>query len=342
VEAPPLTQFAGFAKAFPARMRCLLVLADAFGQEPDMDTAAPQNMHRPLYAICLRLIAIACLSAMFALIKLASVRGVSLVEALFFRQLVAVPIALALVLAGPGIASLRTARIGRHATRAVVGLIGMISNFGAAILLPLAEATTLQFTVPMFATILAILLLGEVAGPHRWAAVIVGFAGVLLVVQPGSGHFPLVGGLVGLFAAFMVALVTTQIRELGRTESALTTVFWFSFLSVPVLGVAYLFVARAHVPLDWALLVAIGAIGGLAQVALTASLRWASVSTVVPMDYSSLIWATLFGWLLFGAFPGTSTWLGAPLIIASGLYIVWREHRLHRHNTEMATAAAAD
>lgn len=298
--------------------------------------------HRPLYAIGLRLIAIASLATMMALLKLAAVHGVSLVEALFFRQLIAVPITLALVIAGPGLASLRTARIGRHATRTMLGLIGMVTNFGATILLPLAESTTLQFTVPMFATMLSVLLLGETAGRHRWAAVVLGFFGVLVVVQPGSGHIPLFGGMVGLLAAFMVALISTQIRELGRTEGALTIVFWFSLLSMPVLGLAYPFFARAHDLAGWALLIGIGLIGGLGQVALTASLRWAPVSTVVPMDYSSLIWATLYGWLLFGVLPGMSTWLGAPLIIASGLYIVWREHRLHRRNTEMAIAAAAD
>lgn len=295
---------------------------------------------RPLYALGLRLTAIACLSTMAALIKLASLRGVQLAETLFFRQFFAVPIALAFVLAGPGLASLRTARIGRHITRTMFGVIGMVANFGAIILLPLAEATTLQFTVPIFATILSTLMLKEVAGLHRWSAVLLGFVGVLLVVRPGDGHFPLYAAATGLFAAFMVALISIQIRELGRTESATTTVFWFSLLSLPILGIGYIFYARAHDPISWALLVGIGLIGGLGQMALTSSFRWAPVSTVVPMDYSGLIWATLYGWLLFGVLPIASTWFGAPLIIASGLYIVWREHRLSRRNTETVTAAA--
>jgi drug/metabolite transporter (DMT)-like permease len=298
------------------------------------------SAQRPLYALGLRLVAIACLATMAALIKLASIRGVQLAETLFFRQLFAVPIVLAFVLAGPGLASLRTARIGRHVTRTIFGLIGMVANFGAVILLPLAEATTLQFTVPIFATILSTLMLKEMAGPHRWSAVLVGFVGVLLVVRPGDGHFPLHGAAVGLFAAFMVALISIQIRELGRTESATTTVFWFSLLSLPIFGAAYSLVARAHDPEIWFLLAGIGLIGGLGQMALTSSFRWAPVSTVVPMDYSGLIWATLYGWLLFGVFPIASTWLGAPLIIASGLYIVWREHRLSRRNTDTITAAA--
>lgn len=303
--------------------------------------AATQHAaQRPLYALGLRLLAIAALATMSALIKLASMHGVQLAETLFFRQFFAVPVVLAIVLAGPGIGSLRTARIGRHVTRTLFGLIGMVANFGAVILLPLAEATTLQFTVPIFATILSTLLLKEVAGLHRWSAVLIGFIGVLLVVQPGNGHFPLFGAAVGLSAAFMVALISIQIRELGRTESPTTTVFWFSVLSIPILGLAYPFFARAHDATTWALLVSIGLIGGIGQMALTSALRWAPVSTVVPMDYSSLIWATLYGWLLFGVLPTASTWLGAPLIIASGLYIVWREHRLARRNTETAIAAA--
>lgn len=295
---------------------------------------------RPLYALGLRLLAIAALATMSAMIKLASMHGVQLAETLFFRQFFAVPVVLAIVLAGPGLASLRTARIGRHVTRTLFGLVGMVANFGAVILLPLAEATTLQFTVPIFATILSTLLLREVAGLHRWSAVLIGFIGVLLVVQPGNGHFPLGGAAVGLSAAFMVALISIQIRELGKTESPTTTVFWFSVLSLPILAIAYPFFARQHDATAWALLAGIGLTGGIGQMALTAALRWAPVSTVVPMDYSSLIWATLYGWLLFGVLPTASTWLGAPLIIASGLYIVWREHRLAKRNTETVIAAA--
>jgi len=295
---------------------------------------------RPLFALGLRLIAVACLATMGALIKLASTRGVHLIEILFFRQLLAVPVALAWACAGPGIASLRTRRIGAHITRTGFGITGMVFNFGAVLLMPLAEATTLQFTVPIFATILSALLLKEVAGIHRWSAVILGFIGVLIVVQPGNGHFPLYAGAVGLMAAFMVAAISLQLRELGRTETATTTVFWFSLLSVPALGLVYPFFAQAHDPFTWLLLLGIGLVGGLGQIALTAALRWAPVSVVVPMDYSALIWATLYGWLLFGMLPGTSTWLGAPLVIASGLYIVWREARLSRRNTDTITAAA--
>ena len=276
--------------------------------------------------LMLRLFAILCLASMGALIKLAEARGAGLSEILFFRQAMAVPIVLAWLSMGPGIATIRTGRIGAHVTRTAVGLIGMVFNFGAVLLLPLAEATTLQFTVPIFATILGALVLREGVGRHRWVAVLIGFAGVLVVAQPSGGHFPLVGTVVGLVAAFFVAIISILLRQLGKTESAGTTVFWFSVLSLPPLAIAYCFDLRTHDPGTWAMLIGIGLVGGAGQLGLTAALRFAPVSSVVPMDYSSLVWATLYGWLLFGVLPTPYTWIGAPIIIASGLYIVWREH----------------
>lgn len=114
--------------------------------------------------------------------------------------------------------------------------------------------------------------------------------------------------------------------------------FWFSALSLIPLVPAFALFAESHDAITWALLVAIGLVGGLGQLAMTSSLKLAPVSVVLPMDYSGLLWATLYGWLLFSVLPGWSTWAGAPLIIASGLYIVWREHRLSRVN--IATAVA--
>ena len=289
-----------------------------------MPDTAPDRIYAGL---ALRLGAILCLATMAALIKLAESRGASLGETLFFRQLCAMPLVVAWVAWSNGLASIRTRRIGAHVTRTVVGMMGMVSNFGAVMLLPLAEATTLQFTVPIFATILGALVLREPTGWHRWGAVLAGFAGVLIVAQPGGGHFPLVGALVGRVAALLVAIISILLRQLGRTASAGTTVFWFTVLSIPPLGLAYCFVWQPHDPLTWAILVALGATGGLGQLALTGALRFAPVSVVVPMDYSSLLWATLYGVLLFGVWPVPETWIGAPIIIASGLYIVWRERR---------------
>lgn len=290
-----------------------------------------------LKGLALRLFAVACLSTMSALIKLAEARGAGLVETMFHRQLWAVPLVTAWIAAGPGLQSIRTRRFGAHVARTAVGLTGMVFTFGSVLVLPLAEATTLQFTVPIFATILGALVLKEKTGWHRWGAVIAGFLGVLIVAQPGSGHFPLFGAFVGLMAALFVAIVAILLRQIGKTESAGTTVFWFSALSVPPLGAIYAFQLQPHDWGTWAILVGIGLVGGVGQLALTGALRFAPVSAVVPMDYSSLIWGTLYGWLIFGMWPSAWTWAGAPLIIASGLYIVWREQR--RSKIRLAEAA---
>jgi drug/metabolite transporter (DMT)-like permease len=296
---------------------------------------------RTFTGLGLRLFAILCLSTMSALIKLAETRGATLAETMFHRQLWAVPVVTAWIAMGPGLGSVRTQRFGAHLSRTAVGLTGMVFTFGAVLLLPLAEATTFQFTVPIFATLMGALVLKEPTGWHRWGAVVVGFLGVLIVAQPGSTHIPLFGATVGLLAALFVAIVAILLRQIGKTESAGTTVFWFSVLSLPPLGIAYAFQLQGHDWGTWTILVGIGVIGGMGQLALTASLRFAPVSVVVPMDYSSLVWGTLYGWLIFGAWPTPYTWLGAPVIIASGLYIVWRERVRKVERTVTASDAPA-
>lgn len=291
-------------------------------------------------ALAFRLAAIFGLSTMSMVVKLASESGIRLPEIMFWRQFTAIPVVLVWVLFSGGLASLKTSRFGAHFRRSFLGATGMFFTFGSIVLLPLAEATTLGFTVPIFATILSAIVLREQVGIHRWAAVIIGFVGVLIVIQPGSGGFPLKGALVGLAAALMVAIISIQLRDLGRTETPTTTVFYFSLLSSAMLLALHIaplpapledaiaWGASSHNSYQWALIAALGLCGGLGQIALTASLRYAPVSTVVGMDYTSLIWSTLYGWLIWNVLPGTSTWLGAPIIIASGLYIAWREHRL--------------
>lgn len=311
---------------------------------PSQQPSTPPSERAPagdrvLLGLGLRLLAVAGLATMSALIKLTEVRGANIVESMFYRQGASAVMILGFVAAGPGLRSLRTQRFGAHVGRTVVGLLGMIATFGAVLLLPLADATTLQFTVPIFGTLLGALVLGEAVGVHRWAAVIVGFLGVLVVTQPWSGAMPLGGAAVGLIAALFVAVIAILLRQLGRTESALTTVFWFSALSMPPLGIAYALNFQQHDAVTWALLVATGLIGGLAQLALTAAVRHAPVSTVIPMDYSALFWGTLYGWLLFDTLPGWGTVLGAPIIVASGLYIVWREQVRRRTVTLQATAS---
>lgn len=289
-------------------------------------------------AIGYRLASVLAFATMGALIKLAERGGASLGELLFFRQLLALPVVLAVVVAGPGLASLATKRLPAHLLRTAIGLASMACMFSAVLMLPLAEATTLQFTMPIFATILGALVLREPTGIHRWGAVIAGFVGVLVITQPGSGQIPSVGIVVGLAAALLSASVSILLRRIGQTERSTTTVFYFSILSIVPLGIWFPFVTAAHPPLTWALLVLVGVTGGVGQIAMTQSLSMAPVAVTLPMDYSGLIWATLYGWLVFSVLPTPMTWVGAPIIVASGLYIVWREHKRAQANTERATA----
>lgn len=305
-----------------------------------MDALHIKTEDRIIFGLAMRLLAVLLLSGMSALIKLAEAHGAALSEIMFFRQALAIPVVLVMMALGPGLGAVRTRAFRGQFIRAAVGTTGMFFTFGTLLLLPLAEATTLSFTTPIFATILGALVLRETTGWHRWSAVVAGFVGVIVVTQPGSGHFPIAGTACGLVAALFVAMVAIQLRRIGKTDLPVTTVFWFSVLSTIPLGIIYIFFARMHDATTFAILVSIGVSGGLGQVAFSTALRYAPVSSVMPMDYSGLLWATLFGWVLFAALPTPSTWLGAPIIIASGLYIVWREHRLGKANALAAASTA--
>jgi len=297
------------------------------GYAARMDRTEHPNQ-RPLYALLLRLGAAFVLSIMLLFVKLADRSGVPLAETLFWRQLPTLPILMAWFAARGSLGLLRTARLATHAKRAAFGLAGMFLNFGAVTLLPLAEATAINFSAAIWAVILSALLLREKVGPWRWSAVLLGFAGVLVIVQPGDGHVPLLGASVALGAALMIALISTQIRDLGRTEHPLTTVFYFSAFTVPLLALAMPFVMTGHTAYQWGLLMGLALFGLLGQFLLTAALRYGAVASVIVMDYSGLIWAILFGWTVFGRLPPWTTWLGAPLVVSAGLLIAWREHRL--------------
>lgn len=279
-----------------------------------------------MLAVTIRLLAMVMTTIMFALSKILQSRGVHLVEVVSYRQLFALPVITAWIVATRAFSGVRTRRPGGHLARAVIGLVAMSLNFASYGLLPLAEAATMGFSVPIFATLLSTILLREAVGIHRWSAVIAGFAGIALIAAPGSGHFPVAGVAVGLAAAIGTALSSILIRQLARTEPAAAIVFWFTILSVPPTLLGLLLFGRPHDMTTFLLIAAMGTTGGVAQLMLTAALKFGPVSIVMPMDYSAIIWSTLAGWLIAGTLPLASTWLGAAVIIVSGLYIVWREH----------------
>ena len=281
-----------------------------------------------MYALALRLLAVLMLQSMLVLVKLAGQRGVALPETMFWRQAVPALLIVAWLVPRGKVGRLCTLRIGAHARRSAMGLTGMFMTLGVVLLLPLSEATVLGFTAPIFATVLSVILLRERVGWIRTTAVALGFAGVVVIAGLDRAAMPLAGFLVGIGGAFMIALISIQLRDLGRTEESITVVFWFSVFSAVPLGLALPWTAHAHDATGWALLAGIGVTGLFGQIALTAALRYGSVASVIVMDYSAFFWATLWGWLVFAQLPPAATWLGAPLIVTAGLVIVFREHRL--------------
>lgn len=277
--------------------------------------------------ILTRLGAMLSLGIMFAFVKLAGQQGVHVTESLFYRQLTAMPLICFLIWRSQhGWPSIVSNKHRLHILRSLLGIFAMGLNFWAMTLLPLADATTISFTVPIFATLFAALILREKVRVRRWSAILIGFIGVLIVVQPGGSLIPAFGATVALAGALVTAAVTLVIRILGRTETSVVTIFWFSVYTLPALTICAIIYGGGHDAKTWGYLLGIGIFGALGQLGVTQSLRYAPVSTIVPMDYSALIWATIFGIVLFGQYPGLSIWLGAPIIIGSGLFIAWREH----------------
>lgn len=290
-----------------------------------MADALPQNR---LAGIGLRIGAASSFGVMAAMIKLGHARGVSMPELVFYRFLFGLPPLLAWIAWTGNFTAWRTKRPLAHLTRGVLGLSTMALAFSALAFLPLAEATAISFAAPLFSVALSGLILSERVGRYRWAAVAIGLAGVLIVMRPGGSDLPPAGLALALLAAIGVAAVTITIRQIGRTESTPTTVLWFSGMAMLVTGTMMPFFAEAHDAGTWAVLVALGLAGGLGQLFLTGALRYAPVSVVVPFDYTQLLWAVLLGWWLFGARPPATTWAGAAVIVASGLFTLWREQRL--------------
>ena len=292
-----------------------------------MNSRKAEAQNRPIAGILTRLAAMLSLGIMFAFVKLAGEQGVHVTESLFYRQLTAMPLICFLIWrSDAGWPAIKSHKHGLHILRALLGIFAMGLNFWAMTLLPLADATTISFTVPIFATLFAALILRENVGIQRWSAILIGFIGVLIVIQPGGTLIPAFGATVALAGALVTAAVTLVIRMLGRTETSIVTIFWFSVYTLPALAVCAYVYGGGHDTKTWMYLFGIGIFGALGQLTITQSLRFAPVSTIVPMDYTALLWATIFGILIFGQFPGISIWIGAPIIIGSGLFIAWREH----------------
>ncbi len=279
-----------------------------------------------LQGIGLITLAMALLSAMDAVVKWLS-PDYSTIQLMFFRSVFAfLPLA-PLVLRNGLVGSLRTRRLGTHALRSLFGIAALGCFFWSLSLLPLADATAITFAAPLFVTALSLPLLGEVVRARRWTAVGVGFLGVLVMVQPGVGVLQ-PAALLPLAAALFLALMVIQVRKLTRTDSDTTIVLYYTLFATLVTGTMVPFYWITPGLTDFLLLAAVGVLGGLGQLALTAAFRRAEASILAPFDYTAMVWAVLFGFLVWGELPAPNIWLGVAIVIASGIYIIYREAEL--------------
>jgi drug/metabolite transporter (DMT)-like permease len=280
--------------------------------------------------IILRIGAVTTFAAMMAAIKYCTTHGAGTLEIIFYRNLFAFPTVVAWVLIGGGFATVKSSRPAAHAARSAIGLAAMSCTFVALSMLPLAEATVIGFSAPLFATMLSAIILREKVRWHRWGATLIGFVGVLIVVQPGGSALPLLGAAIALASALGTAVVVITLRQIGETESAAATVFWFNLISLTVTALPMPFVFQNHRPDIWVALVLGGLLGGVAQIMLTAALRYAPVSVLAPFDYLQIIWAMIWGYILFATLPSGESMVGAVLIASGGIYVVWRERKISR------------
>ena len=244
------------------------------------------------------------------------------------RGFVALPVVVAWALAAGDPGQLVRVRWPLHLLRGALSVM-MLGAFVTAVrTLPLAEAYAIFFVAPLLITALSVPLLGERVDRGRWAAIAVGLLGVIVVLRPtGQGALTL-AGLAALCAATGYALSAITVRVLGRTDSTLSMVFWFSALLS--LGAGAL-AAPGWVPVDpahWRPLAAIAITGAVGQWAITEAFRRGEASVVAPFEYTALAWGVGLDWLVWGALPQARTFLGAAIIVAAGLYLVRRE-RVH-------------
>ena len=231
---------------------------------------------------------------------------------------------LALVL-GPRLPRVaRTGRLGLQFLRSLF-LLGATGLFFAALsFIPLADATAIMFVAPILVTAMSVPLLGEYVGPQRWASVVVGFLGALVIIRPGSDAME-PAALLALGAASCYGFYQIATRRLSATDAPLTTLMYSAAVGVLVSSAAVPFFWVTPSPADWLTMMGLGLFGALGHFALIKAFQAATAVTVTPFGYVNLLWAVLFGFVFFGELPDAWTMLGAAIIAASGLYILHRE-----------------
>lgn len=266
-------------------------------------------------------------------------------QAMVIRSLTSLPLLLLLVVFDGGVRSLASPRPGLLIGRGLIMFAAYGSYYLGLAALPIAQSVALYFTAPLFITMLSMVALGETVGPRRWAAVAIGFAGVLIMVRPGSQFFEW-ASLLPLFAGLAYAVAQVITRKLGAVERATTMTFYGNgvfLMGGAVLAAAFgtagtasaehpslAFLVRGWVwptTFDFLLMAACGVVAAAGLTLLTQAYRVAPANTVAPFEYSALIWGTLYGWLFWQELPAANTWLGMAVIVGAGLYVLYRERR---------------
>lgn len=285
--------------------------------------ALPRNLRGAMWMLA------SCLgfSIMVAFVKLAS-RELDSFQITFFRCFFGL-VTLAPFIWHMGSESLHTRHLGAHVWRGVLGIVAMVCAYYGVSRLPLATYTALSFTKPLFAMVLAVLVLHETVGIRRWAATLVGFAGVLVMMRPGSEAFD-PNSLFAMGDALSIAILITVLKRLPPSEKPLAMLFYFGIVASSLSLPPALIVWEWPSGETWAYLLIIGTTGALSQYWWILAFREGEASAVAPFDYSRLIFTGAIGLAIFSEWPDRWTLAGAALIIGSTLYIAHREATLRK------------
>jgi drug/metabolite transporter (DMT)-like permease len=269
-----------------------------------------------------------CAVMMNVLIRFAAYR-LHPFEVTFFRCLFSLFVMLPFIIrSGPSI--LATPKVGFYTLRAVVGLISMLSWFYGITIVPLATATAVNFTAPLFATMAAALILHEDVRLRRWIAVVIGFVGVLVIMRPGRDSLDAMLLLI-LLSAASSAMNNITVKYLVRTERPNTIVALFSVYLTPLSLIPALFVWEWPDLKSLGALVGLGVIGTLAHLSVARAYLAADASACAPYEFVRLPYAALIGYLLFGELTDAWTWVGAAIIVAASMYVAYREAQVSKH-----------
>lgn len=252
----------------------------------------------------------------------------SVIEIAFYRNLVAcVPFLVAIFMFRRREILVIQSRPRAIATRAILGTVTLILTFSAYSLMPMAETAVLLFTASLFVPVLGVAILRETVGPYRWTAVLVGFIGVAIMVNP-TGETNTLGVILALCAALMQAFMSILLRHMSGHERPETITFYFFIIGTFVTGLALPFVATGPTLDEIPLFFGIGLSGAAAQWLYSIALKNIPAAIVAVFNYSSIVWAMLFGWLIWNDWPLPIVLLGSVVVIASNMLIAWRESRL--------------